>query len=170
MNRFRLGLQLALAALLACASGGLVLVPLLAAVAGATAVLDSDASGIGVAAAPPIVIMLFMLSGLAIGPAVAACWLPAFIAGAILRVAGRRRRWARRRHAWAAAGAAVALFAWLRAFPPGAAHPPFEGFERAVPAFPAAFLLAGAAAGLAYRSALAATAPFFGFDEDPDEA
>ncbi len=38
-----------------------------------------------------------------------------------------------------------------------------------MPALAAAFLLAGAAAGQVYRSALAATAPFFALDEEePD--
>jgi hypothetical protein len=168
-ERLRLALQLAFSALVASAGGGLILVLLLLAAAAATAFFDSGSAGSAVAATPAILVMAIMLSGLAIAPAVAICWLPAFLAGAILRAAGRRHGWARGRSAWAAAGAAVAGLAWLRAFPPGAAHPPFAGFDRVLPTFAAAFLLAGAAAGQVFRSAMAAVAPFFGLDEEGDE-
>jgi hypothetical protein len=163
-ERLRLALQLALAALLASASGGLLLVLLLAIAVFATALPDADSARSVASAAPPIAIMLLMLSGLAIVPAIAACWLPAFLAGAILRTAGRRHGWARRRSAWAAAGAAVAGIAFFRAFPSGSAELGRVGLP--APALAAAVLLAGAGAAQVFRSAMAAIAPFFGFDEE----
>ena len=58
----------------------------------------------------------------------------------------------------------IALFAGFRAFPPGQAYPLFDGFDLAMPAFTAALLLAGAAAGQVFRAAMTAIAPFLGLD------
>lgn len=162
--------QLALAALLASAGGGLVLVLLLALAGIAAAGAGGDPLQTA-SAAPAVLAIAFIGGGGAIGPAIGMAWLPAFAAGTVLWAAGRTRSWARRRLAWAAAGAAVGLLCWLRLFPWGIAdRSPLDLIAPSRPPIAPAFLLAGAAAGQAFRSAMAAIAPFLGLDEEPDEA
>jgi hypothetical protein len=159
-------LQLGLAAFISAAAGGLILVPLLflaAIVTGSGGGSETDLAGV-----PILLAAAFFGGGMAIWLAVGAGWVPAFVAGAALWWAGRHRSWARRRLAWAIAGAAAALVCYLRVFPPGGPGPSAGQVPLPEPAIAAAFMLAGAAAGQVYRSALAATAPFFGFDEDPE--
>ncbi|HEX8466877.1 MAG TPA: hypothetical protein VF620_03615 [Allosphingosinicella sp.] len=161
--------QLGLAALVASAAGGLIL-PLLLFLAAMAAGPAGGGGGAGstLAGAPVMLGVLIFGSGMAMVLAVGAGWLPAFIAGAALWQAGRGRLWPRRRLAWALAGAAVALFCYLRAFPPAGPEPSAGRLPLPGPSIAALFMLAGAAAGLVYRSAMAATAPFFGLDEDED--
>lgn len=159
-------LQLALAALLASAGGGLVLVLLASAAAIAAGAAEGGAT---LAAAPAILAIAFFGAGLAIGPAVGTAWLPAFAVGSALWLAGRSREWPRRRLAWALGGAAAASACWLRVSASGTpASTSFGLLELPGPALAALFLLAGAVAGQLFRSALAATTPFFGFEEHPE--
>ena len=164
--------QLALAALLACAGGAVILALLLTLGRLAARIAAGQAGGPFDAALDiaPALAVAVVAGGLAIGPALSAGWLPAFAAGALLTRLGRDRAWARRRPAWSAAGAAVALVCcWRSSGSGGRADSLLDLFGLPDRALPAAFLLAGAAAGQVYRSALAATAPFFGLDEEPDD-
>jgi len=171
VNRLRLVFQLALAALIACAGGALILVLLLTLAAVAWGLLSGADAGEMAAAAPTLLAMAVIGGGLAMGPVVVMAWPPVFVAGAVLWTAGRAPGWRRSRLAWGLAGAVPALLCYLRAFASNAPDPSlFSFFRLPSAALAAAFLLAGAAAGQVYRSAMAATAPFFGFEEDPDEA
>lgn len=164
-------LQLALAALISAAAGGLIL-PLLLVLASMATGAAEGGSGPDTPVAGLAVLLGIVIfgSGLAMVLAVGAGWLPAFIAGTVLSWAGRSRFWARRRLAWALAGAATALICYFRAFPPGGPDPSGGRFPLPQPAIAAMFMLSGALAGQVYRSALAATAPFFGFEDDPYDA
>lgn len=165
-ERLRRLAQLALAALVASAAGGLILSVLLLFVAFVVASAGGGGgAGSTLADAAMLLGVVIFGSGLAMTAAVGAGWLPAFFAGAALSVAGRSRGWARRRLAWTVAGAAVALVCYVQAFPPGAPDPSAGRFPVPRPAVAALFMLAGAAAGQVYRSAMLATAPCFGLDE-----
>jgi hypothetical protein len=162
-------LQLAGAALISAAAGGLILVPLLLLAAIATAAAAGSSGADTTLAGAPVLLGIVLFGGaMAMVLAVGAGWLPAFIAGAALWWAGRNHDWARRRLAWALAGAAAALVCYFRAFPPGGPDSPAGQFPLPQPAIAAVFMLTGAAAGQVFRSAMAATAPFFGFEEDPE--
>ncbi|HYI41068.1 MAG TPA: hypothetical protein VE053_12195 [Allosphingosinicella sp.] len=170
-ERLRRPLQLAVAALIASAAGGLILVLLLMVATIAMGAGSAGGAGATMADAPVLLAFAVAGSGAAIGPAIALAWLPAFAAGAALWAAGRNRPWLGRRLAWALAGAAVASACYWRAFGLGSPDDSvFILFGLPPAALPAAFLLAGAAAGQVHRSAMAATAPFFGFDEDDCES
>jgi hypothetical protein len=161
--------QLGLAALVASACGGLLFLPLLGATTAVVALLDGSGLALGSAAeAIPIALLFLMIAPAVIGPAVALGCPPAFVAGTILHAAGRSRLWARRRTAWAAAGAAVAGAVWLRVYAVGTGLTLFGG-SGTVPAAIPAFLLAGAGAGLVYRSAALLAAPFLGLDGEEEE-
>lgn len=172
-DRLRRAGQLAVAALVACAAGALITSLLLTLGRLAARIAGAQAGGPLEVASDviPALAVTIVAGGLAIGPAVSAGWLPALGAGALLTWLERNRVWARRRPAWSAAGAAVALVCWFRVVPPGSpADSLLDLYALPAWALPVAFLLAGAAAGQVYRSALAATAPFFGLDEEPDRA
>jgi hypothetical protein len=173
MNHLRRGLQLALAAVIACAGGALILVLLLALGSVAVGVAAGAASGPAEVVIGGLIALAVALlaGGGAIAPALYAGWLPAFAAAAALTWLGRRRAWPRGRLAWAGGGAVAALACYVRIFPPERPRfPLLDMFAVPQAALPAAFMLAGAAAGQVYRSAMAATAPFFDFEEDPEEA
>jgi hypothetical protein len=165
-ERLRRLAQLAFAALIASAAGGVILSLLLlaASIVAAASTTGGDGPETSLADVALLLGVVIFGSGLAMVLAVGAAWLPAFIAGAALWEAGRSRAWARRRLAWALAGAAVALLCYLPAFAPGGPDPSAGRFP--MPAIAASFMIAGAAAAQVYRAALTATAPFFGFDED----
>ncbi|HEX8620603.1 MAG TPA: hypothetical protein VF718_01390 [Allosphingosinicella sp.] len=165
MTALRRFVQLALAALLASAGGGLVLIGLLGLVALGAAAGDGPRQLI--AALPLLAGMTFVLAGLVAVQAASTLWLPAFLAGAALWSAGLSRPGARRPAAWAAAGAALALACHLRLARLGA-------LERSLFALPPAaiaiaFPIAGAIAALLFRSAMAAAAPFLGLDEATED-
>lgn len=164
-------LQLALAALISAAAGGLLLPVLLVLAAMATgAAAGGSGSDPPMAGLPVLLGIVIFGGGLAMVLAVGAGWLPAFVAGTALSWAGQSHFWARRRLAWALAGAAAALVCYFRAFPPGGPDPSGGRFPLPQPAIAGMFMLSGALAGQVYRSAMAATAPFFGFDEEDPEA
>lgn len=163
MLMLRLALQLALAALIAVAGAALTLIPLAMIVGIAEAVLSGRA-GDAIAAIPAMAGMALFLGGLLLGPAVLAAGLPAWLAGGALWLLGRRRAWARRRLAWGGAGALIALIAWLIAFPPGTQAPSVPTRAGLL----SMLLVAGMAGGQMFRAAMAATAPFFGFEDDED--
>lgn len=169
-ERLRRLAQLALAVLVASAAGRLIL-PILLVVAAIAAGPGGGGSGAEPTLAGAHVLLAIAIfgSGLAMVAGVQAGWLPAFIAGAALWEAGRSWNWAQRPRAWALAGAVVAMICYLRAFPPGGPDPSAGRFPLPQPASAALFMLAGAAAGQVYRSAIVATAPFFSFDEDETE-
>jgi hypothetical protein len=172
LDGLRRGAQMALAALLACAGGAVILALLvtLARLAGRIAAGQAGGPFDAVLDIMPALAVTILAGGLAIGPALSTGWLPAFAAGALLGRLGRRWAWARRRPAWSAAGAAVALISYLQVPPPGRpAGSLLDLFGLPDRALPFLFLAAGAAAGQVYRSALTATAPFFELDEGPDE-
>ena len=168
-DRLRRASQLALAALLACA-GGAVILPLLLILGRLGARIAAGQAGSPFEAAVdaiPALAVTVVAAGLAIGPAVSTAWLPAFASGALLTWLGRNRAWARRRLAWSAAGAGIGLICFVRISPAGrSADSLLDLYGLPGWALLVAFLLAGAAAGQVYRSALAATAPFFGLDEE----
>jgi hypothetical protein len=162
--------QLALAALISAAAGGLIL-PLLLFLAELAA--GAAAAGKGtetpLASLPVLLGIVIFGGGMAVVVAIGAGWPPAFVAGTVLSWAGRSRFWARSRLAWAVAGAAAALVCYFRAFPPGGPDPSGGRLALSQPVIAGIFMLTGALAGQVYRSALAATAPFFGFEDDPDD-
>ncbi|HEX8309592.1 MAG TPA: hypothetical protein VF645_14365 [Allosphingosinicella sp.] len=172
LDGLRRAAHLALAALIACAGGAVILAVLLTMGRLAARIEAGLAGGpfeVALDSIPALAVAV-VAGGLAIGPALSAGWLPAFASGALLAWLGRDRAWARGRPAWSAAGAAVALACYFRISPAGEPAPSlFELFGLPERALPIAFLLAGAAAGQVYRSALAATAPFFGLDEETGE-
>jgi hypothetical protein len=157
-------------ALIAAAAGALILVLMIALASGAARAAGGGGNPVEIlVGALAVAAMALLGGGMAIVPALAAGWLPAFAAGAALHFWGVRRAWPRRRLAWAGAGAAAALICYFRIFPPGRSGGLLlEVFAFPPSALPAAFMLAGAAAGQVYRSAMAATAAFFGFEEDED--
>jgi hypothetical protein len=135
----------------------------------AIAASPGEAPAESLLAVPEVLAIAFVVSGGAVGPAIAAAWLPAFAAGTALWAVGRARPWARRRLAWAAAGAAVGLLCWLRLFPLGTTdRSPLDLLPADRLLLGPAFLLAGAAAGQAFRSAMAAVGPFLGLDEEEE--
>jgi membrane protease YdiL (CAAX protease family) len=169
--RLRRLAQLALAALVASGAGGLILaILLLFAALAAAAAGQAGAGGTGPAPADATALLGVAIfgSGLAMAASVGTGWLPAFVIGSALWAAGRSCGWARRPFAWALAGAAVALICYVQAFPPGARDPSAGRFPVPRPAVAALFMLAGAAAGQVYCSAMRAAAPFFGFDEQDE--
>lgn len=84
--------------------------------------------------------------------------LPALAAGAAMSALGRRRSWARRPRAWAAAGALVGALFWLLFLAlAGLLDLEMSSLEAMLGAM---FLASGAGAALAFLAVMRLTAPF----------
>jgi hypothetical protein len=156
--------HLLLSAAIASGAGGVLLTGLMG-VSGLAAMLAGDPAG-AVRALPDALVFLLVLAGVAVAGTIYLAIVPAALVGGLLRAAGATRPWARTPLAWAAGGAAVAfaLFLWAQGRMTG--RGPLEAMAGIDWVLPALCALAGAGAGLAYRAALAATAPFFGWGGD----
>lgn len=168
MTRLRIVLQLSLSALVAAASGGLILALLLAVAALGAGALTGVGAG-ELAGGLPVLTGLALIGGmLAIIPAVALGWAPAFAAGALLWMAGRTHAGSGGQLEWAVAGASAAMICYLRIDWGSDPSPPLVGaFAFPPAALAGAFLLTGAAAGQVFRSTMAALAPFLYLDDPP---
>jgi len=169
MRKHAFIIQLILASAVASAAAGMLVLFLILAEQ-----LAASEPGAAALAGRLLFALFFTLfvGGLAILPAVTLATLPAFLAGAILWTLGRSRAWARRRSAFALAGAGLggaARFLLARTDMTddlvGLGPAALSGAATA-----GAFLLAGAASGLVFRAAMIIIGRFFGDDRESEAA
>ena len=135
--------------------------------------MSIEPPGLGAVVAGMIVaaILTIFLGGAAAFPAVMYLTVPAIVLGGSLWLLGRRRSWPRRPLTAAIVGILVGGIAYALLIPAG----PLEQFltprmiELGWPIAGSAFLIAGACAGLVFRSSMLVFGAFIGGDVDEGE-